>query len=617
MGNFYLVDQSLKGLGGHHFDYTNLLTQAAITAEWPVVVGCHRKFQSLLETDNCHIRNCFRNTTYADCSSLVGIQDMVSRRKPLLRKPYLLARVMSFLGGNSKKLKNAGLEPGDKVSQKRLARLQAKRIKTFREDLHTFFSRPLTRDDVVFLTTLSDLEAEGLYQFIRERSDAKLANWHLQFHFPIFRGRTPEYEGQEQGTETLKRTLRKLKTLSQTNIRFYVTSDNLRDQYLRTGFEFEELPYPVNPKLVGEKRKGDEVPNELRLTFAGAIRDEKGGGAVEGLINAIEQQESLPIRFCVQKKRPKLLSRLKSLLSRADTKDSHAEHAHVETYPYPLGADEYHSYIKRSHIGLLTTYDSVTYFPRRAGILGEYLTAGVPVIVPAGSWLSDQIESEQKNYLRGILSNQRIDSVSPKSVVHQSAGKTVVGFDSASPSFDDSHARASLSILQFDVVEPRDHGNYFRVQLLDGKGNPVPGKYVILGNERTSVAGPALSPLPAPQPAPQPARQLAAFDLQQLEGDFQFEISPAYHSRSWQIENVKLSHVIADNPIPRGTIGLVAADIDQTVDLVREIATHYRHYRDTAAEFSTRWFARHDPNLTFKTLINHSDFSKVKTSQAA
>jgi hypothetical protein len=70
--------------------------------------------------------------------------------------------------------------------------------------------------------------------------------------------------------------------------------------------------------------------------------------------------------------------------------------------PHPLPAAEYRRQLEQADCGLLL-YDGDTYYARRAGILGEFLALGKPVIVSAGSWLHEQIKDVQFAYHESLL----------------------------------------------------------------------------------------------------------------------------------------------------------------------------------------------------------------------
>lgn len=598
MGKFYLVDQSLKGPGGHHFDYTRLLAAAASESSWEVVVGCHRKFRPPESFDSFGVSNCFRHSTYASCSFLVGIQDMVSQRKP-----GIVTRVKRWFG----------LDNDSQVGTKRA---QERRIQSFSADCHSLFQNPLTSDDIIFFTTISDLEVEGLCRFVESRTDAALANWHLQFHFPIYRGRTPEYRGQSNPLDQIKRSLQILRDLLGSQVFFYVTSDNLKDQYDRLGFKFEELAYPVNPDMFANKNSSGNnrpalpgVKGVHRITLAGANRHEKGQLDARTLSDQLASRLDVPFRLCVQAKRPKLLKRIENLFGTNEASPN------IEVQNFPLSDEDYRSLISGTSVGLLTNYDSQVYFSRRAGILGEYLCAGIPVIVPAGSWLSDQLEPLQQSHLERLCSDPSIESDRhrPKRTVNHSSGATTATFEFHPHGLPDHKNDSELLILEFDVIKPESHGHYFRVDLSqpDGNHENVLSQVVGKGRQRTTQRVAFYGGLEAS------LEEKGLGKSDGFETEYTFQISPAFHSADWQIERVRLTHLRDSRPIPRSVVGLTAATPEQTASLALEMIRQYDHYRQSALNYSAAWFARHDPSLTFQTLVDHSTASKSTENQAA
>lgn len=594
MATFYLVDQSLKGVGGHHYDYSSLICNAVNCDaangnttdsspdihHWKVVVGSHKKFKDPDTFANCEVRNLFRYTTYASCSQMIGIKDMVAKRQ----RTGLWRRIFQRFGFS-------------KETQSIEERQRQRRVQVFREDCHRFFREKLTPEDIVFFTTLSDLEAEGLYLFLQDRADARQANWHLQFHFPLFRGRTPAYQHQQENLTTIKPVFQKLRSLEQTQIRFYVTSETLKDQYEQLGYSFESLPYPVNPQLCCSP--GRPAANErIRIAFAGAIRQEKGAAQIQSAIDEIEQRFGPQVRFALQKKKAKWTSRVRSFFSRSSRESADRESPHTDFFQYPLSAADYQQFIKSSDIGLLTTYDSETYFSRRAGILGEYLAAGVPVIVPAGCWLSDQIEAEQQKYLAELVLSDQIKAcrLHPENTSHTSDHKTVVQFNVGERK--ESESDHYLLVLNFDVQKPSQHGYYFEVKSKTG-GSSESSSIQIVG-----------------QPRDQATRRVA-IEVADGDANIEIEIRPAFGGSQWQVENISAELVSSDQLLPRSRVGLVAASAAQTAALTGEMLKQYQHYRRSAAEYSPEWFKRHDPKLTFRTLINHSHLIQQQKAEAA
>ena len=63
---------------------------------------------------------------------------------------------------------------------------------------------------------------------------------------------------------------------------------------------------------------------------------------------------------------------------------------------------------------------------------------------------------------------------------------------------------------------------------------------------------------------------------------------------------------------PSGAVGLIASQEDQVGELLREMVTHYRHYRETAVAFSESWRCWHSPQQTIHRLCDGQPGSRLK-----
>ena len=54
-----------------------------------------------------------------------------------------------------------------------------------------------------YLQEIGKVDLLGLVEFLSRWKGSHVADWHLQFHYNIFEGRTPEYDGQQQVTRML------------------------------------------------------------------------------------------------------------------------------------------------------------------------------------------------------------------------------------------------------------------------------------------------------------------------------------------------------------------------------------------------------------------------------
>ena len=250
MANFFLIDHSLRKSGGHHFDYVRCVAKAATELGFMTTIGANRglrKQNRNLENDSNesletlgNVRRVFRDTTYQPDSYLAGLQH--------------LTRSESFSRPNSD-AKNRVRRAWSRVKRFQHGRRRESFVRRFAVDCERYF-RPLIQmpGDHALLTTVSELELMGLAVYLSSHSKTLKTNWHLQFHFNLFDGRTPEYEGQQHITKAVRACcLAALSRLSYHSIHFYTTSETLVDQYNRLGVgEFEVLPYPVSPDFSPE-----------------------------------------------------------------------------------------------------------------------------------------------------------------------------------------------------------------------------------------------------------------------------------------------------------------------------------------------------------------------------
>ncbi len=251
----------------------------------------------------------------------------------------------------------------------------------------------------------------GLAAYLSTQPRTLQVHWHLQFHYNLFEGRTPEYDEQLPVARAIQSCFdAALARVPNHAIHFYTTSDALADQYNRLGVgEFEVLPYPVSPAFCrhperpATRRPADREleidahtkSGPLRVTCPGGIRREKGHlNYLQPLVNKIWEPHLAPgnVKIVVQRPEPKWRGKQKLDLHLPQP-DSvvGSDKSPIEYLKHPLSDDDYIDFISSSDCGLLF-YDSRIYFSRRAGVMGELLSCGKPVIVPAGSWLSEQIQ---------------------------------------------------------------------------------------------------------------------------------------------------------------------------------------------------------------------------------
>ena len=254
MASFYLIDQSLKGSGGHHADYASCVLKSALDLGFENILGCHRKMKdSAIFQSLSNIRPTFRNSVYQKESLLFGLRHLT--RAGVLPYPMLAAEQKGWL---------------QKLANWRRCQLfrwrRKKRIREFSIDCERFFSNSIfAPGDHVFLAAVSELELLGLANFLSQQPRTLQVQWHLQFHFNLFEGRPLEYPKQMPVARMVQSDFQfALSRIPYHSLNFYTTSQQLADQFNRLDVaEFESLPYPISSKFDGAARSTSE--NEIKL----------------------------------------------------------------------------------------------------------------------------------------------------------------------------------------------------------------------------------------------------------------------------------------------------------------------------------------------------------------
>lgn len=634
VATFYLIDQSLRDHRGHHFDYACNIAQAAKQNGFDTVLGTHRRFPLLRGDEanlcgaDCRIEHNFRDTTYQPGSDLAGVQHLTRSRGLKQRSA-------------SKKQNTHGLlwEMFECLIQKRQnhKRNQCRErvVRRFAADCQRFFRREVFSDqDQVFFAAISELELLGLAFFLASQPRTMQVQWHLQFHFNLFEGRPPEFEGQERTKLAVQACFQSaLSRIPFHGVRFYTTTDELAEQYNRLKVaRFETLPYPVSkefsPKSFERNSSGsaenfdlDEnqrqlppstSPAPLRLVCPGGIRREKGhANYLQPLVDQLwkpllasgEAQLWLqrPIRSRWRKQKLELTT---------PPLDQHEHHqqnlpAPIVYLPHPLSRQDYIELIHATDVGLLF-YDSRVYFSRRAGVLGELLSCGKPVVVPAGCWLAEQIQEpifEHVDALAYEHGNRQLglnDFRWHHSNVPMSGG--ILAFDDHKHPFSfevDREADASAVAMRFDWHWPTSKGIYCRIELTQyGEGEDLlETSHQVVGHRKLG-------------------QSTALFNLHPGSKRLQFSLKNALHHSTATIRNASLTMLASPSKdsldsvskgssvqgFPVGAVGAIAADSSQVAACVIEIVDHLRHYRQSAKSFSHDWSAVHQPAETIARL---------------
>ncbi|MCH7728649.1 MAG: hypothetical protein IH991_19515 [Planctomycetes bacterium] len=447
------------------------------------------------------------------------------------------------------------------------------------------------------MATLSELDLLGLAQYLSVNERSRDVDWHLQFHYNIFEGRDPEYAQQRTRLEAVRSQFQlALGKLSDHRLHFYNTSEPLNDQYncLHVA-RFESLAYPINPDFTKPRRQR-KPDRPLRITCAGAIRTEKGHSRLSRLVLSLWQgclangkaqmvvqskksrRRDVPRLQLAQPGRPQA----KAGFTLPDETNSSEPIVYVRQ---PLSTEDYVKFVREADIGLML-YDSHRYYARRAGVLGEFLAAGIPVIVPAGCWLAEQIKEPMFQHLDRVADSLPVTR-------HNFLPKMTFG-DASDPAVESlaiPHSSEEM-LVSFRLGEPRCKGRYVRLEAFqfDKGANLLQRTAQTIGHRAERGLTRTL------------------FHLHPNAAQVRLHWRNAYHHELLTVDGVEVSFHSTQShsgTYPAGAVGLIAADYSAVPSLIREMIAHFDHYKKTAEEFSRDWFRRHDPAETVAQLVKH------------
>ena len=631
MARFHIIDQSLCHHGGHHFDYVNCMAKVAVENELETYVAANRRFRAdrlarsrgVGQDGSAKVVPVFCNTTYQRESWLAGLRH-------LKRSKVVLDRNTSDERGASLPVR-ACLWLKNQKSKKRRRQV----IAQFARDLGRYFeslpNKELNQEDHVFFTTVSELELMGLAIFLANAPWTQPATWHLQFHYNLFDGRTPEFEFQTSVLGKVRGCfLAALSRIPDHDLHFYCTAQELVEQFEKLKVaRFTQLPYPINSSFAPVKNLKAKVntscvvgfsdvdfncPSEsdgfevdssennsrLRMICPGELRREKGiANHLQSVINRLWRDYFAcgKLEVAVQRPKKKPLRSQKVEIQFPDELDSNFDP--VQYVQHPLSEEKYIEFIKDADFGLLM-YDSRAYFSRRAGVLGELLACGKPVIVPAGCWLAHQLQEIQFVHIETLKDSmpksRQLDlSALDFDLKNAPLSGGLVSFDQHRHPFEFKvglEQEETLAIVSFDWHDPTDEGVDVSVEYVgtDVYGNRTSAAKQIVGHRRRG------------------GQCHAIFRIDQNSLQASFSLSNAFHGTMATVKNLSVEFFKVDDPnsVPLGSVGLITPDNEQADVMVAEMVLHFEHYRDSAEKYSHVWYDRHDPVRTLEQLIGYS-----------
>lgn len=438
--------------------------------------------------------------------------------------------------------------------------------------------------DIIFVPTLSGIELMGLGDYLRTRKPGP--SWHLLFRRDIYPGREAAWPAEEWRVQGLRNSmLAGASKLKGHDVRFYTDTDELTAQYNRLGvFSFRTVPIPHT-----HTPRPEQAPSgPLRVIYVGDARREKGYHLIPHLIEDLWEDYiatgrasfRLQSNFNIPQGEPEAViarEQLDQLARRAPSS--------IELLKQPMTSEQYKTLLLSGSINLLL-YDSANYYSRSSGILVESLTAGIPVLVPAATWLSRQfahaVLDYRKNLRREMKLLRRYCLPEMRWKVHGNPRESAVAAGELIASYQAKaytrlravpEATHLLIAIQF---QPATTEAMLYIEQLDANGNSLAAVFPRLleaGKEGETIEILALDPRAA-------KLWIAAGSA-----------SPA---STIALRNIEIDFLAAPPNTPLSAAGCAYQHPAGIAPMLRELIDHHEHYSRTARAFSKTWHAYHN-----------------------
>jgi hypothetical protein len=707
MPRFVLLDHSIKRLGGHNFEYAVQVLAAAKQAGYEPVLAVNKRFfegatiprdwlvvptythttyempkwqerrrrldprgefdfvaHSVSEGDKMQARGVSQGVNNSSSDSSAASENTEKNLAPSLT----LRAIKEEQGDKAPaSLWQTLTKPLRKWRYNNYLRKEARFIERFANETAQLCQKlELGPGDQILISTLHESEVLAIARLFRRDPATARIDWHWQFHFRLFPGREPEYPTQLPRAEHVRAAFAEIAALPNARVKAYCTTERLADQYRQLdALPMRVLSWPINPALFAARPPRDpEQP--LRIGVPGCVRAEKGQQHLVRVLQGMDREfvETREVQFLLQSHRlGKLAAPLRQRAKLVASPDVALQStAPVTVVKWPLASDDYQQFIRQTDIGLLL-YNADDYYARLSAILVEQLAAGIPVIVPAGCWLAEQIAEPNWRHLdrlrKELPALREIPAAewswmepSPSTwFAHPVAKPRLHSPDRVSAEFVlcepdrpqrsavfNVDGRATHLAVDWTWVEPAARGRFLRIEAAArnssgmtlqrwteiterrvvarsvSEGDKMKARGVSQGvqdsaNDQSAISEKEknLTPSLTRRAAKDGEGILQGIFLPLPEGTAAVELTfrNAYGDEAIVVRDLAArcidAHVSATG-CPLSAVGMIAADVSMAVPLVREMVKHYAHYRATAEQHAATIQALYAPSRVIEQL---------------
>lgn len=544
MPKFLLIDGSITGPGGHHYQYALHCLRAASQMGYDAYLAANRNNEDADQP--WKVVPAYRNGFWAN--------DAYSERIETFYRWFASSRLKMPV--------SLALRAAAPLAMRRM--LGRDRTREFAEDTRDLLARvPLKEGDVAFVPTC------GLTEMLGASEAGGGGTWNFLFRRSIHPGSPRLYSYAYIKTKLLGAAFARFRSRPGVRARFWTDSDQLTAEYRQVEPRFGTLPIPhTSPK--------PEAPpsGPFTVSYLGDARSEKGYHHLPRAVGDLwgSHVETGRVRFLVQSNYNVPGGEPAAAVARAQLEQM-ASPGRLDLVRGPLSAEEYEGALAGSS-ALLLPYDPDNYYARSSGICAEALAQGIPVVAPAGSWPARQFAEQTYRHQDGLRSRAVEERSMSGGLAFEPAGPAVLG------------ARRGRMAARVPA-----RGGWVLARLDFGPGGGAPGVRIRISQE--AGGGQTLSE--SPHTLEKAPGLGYATCLDRLDPDAEtVEVAAEAAFAAGRAEVSDVSVCMLEGSFPRGAVGAWYDDPSQISGCVAELADNAAHYRSTARGFSGAYYARHN-----------------------
>jgi hypothetical protein len=596
VARFFLIDPSILDYQGHHFEYAQRVLRAAREEGYEPVMAVNRRCR--VGDDSIRTLAVYRFGFWFLASPRAS-SGAGHRRRPswgdrcgAMALRWLYSPVGLWIATWLRVAKGIATAAGSMVGAasqvwhralRGFARLgvvawgwRQLKLRQFVRDTRTLFaSESPGEGDLAFLPVASLVELAALERLFRRAPELLRGSWHIVFRHNLNGPSTSN--AYDESTRPFRNGLRRfVERMPAGRFHFYTDSEQLSAQYNALGVvEFRTLPVPVvNGPRAHALRSNTNAP--IRIAYLGDARREKGYQHLPRLAADVLAGPTLA-QFTIQSNLSHGGSAAEVALALSQLEAIGDER--VRLLRAPLTPAEYRDQLLNADL-LLLPYDRASYFARSSGVLAEALAAGIPVVVPAGTWMAIQLGAAHYAYhceMRETFATRNVVADSERVLTQGRRAEFSV----------DVSPGATHAVVAFD--ERCDVAAQFvRVRLTEFRGD---GRVL---RRQSRVIGGADGAASCLVPVRRGARRL------------EMAIGNAYSDARIVLRGLRVDLLNVKGRSPHSAVGTIMNSPTGLTRATREILRHFEHYRATAGRLAPEWGARHHPRQLVLALREES-----------